>query len=161
MRALRDAGYSAGLVQRPIAELHQLLLPAVQARTDAPPQGLYLQMPVQMGAQLRTLELKITQRHSSQSRHDVPDITDISVRLDTAAFGPVDARMTALGRNVALAFTFQNASALRTFQDAQEELRAGLAEQNVACGAIVCRVATTPALPPLTHDGRLNVDAQG
>jgi ATP-binding cassette, subfamily C, bacterial LapB len=29
LRALRDAGFSAGLVQRPIAELHHLLLPAV------------------------------------------------------------------------------------------------------------------------------------
>ena len=173
--ATKTAAQSAQLVRDAFPALHpdadpraadvatnlrgQLLLPAVQARTDAPPQGLYLQMPVQMGAQLRTLELKITQRHSSQSHHDVPDITDISVRLDTEAFGPVDARLTALGRNVALAFTFQNAGALRTFQNAQEELRAGLAEQNVACGAIVCRVA--PTLPPLTHDGRLNVDARG
>jgi ATP-binding cassette subfamily C protein LapB len=29
VRALRDAGYNAGLVQRPLAELHHLLLPAV------------------------------------------------------------------------------------------------------------------------------------
>lgn len=29
IRALREAGYSAGLVQRPVAELHELLLPAV------------------------------------------------------------------------------------------------------------------------------------
>ncbi|MFO1269323.1 MAG: hypothetical protein U1F67_22760 [Rubrivivax sp.] len=29
LRVLREAGYSAGLVQRPIAELHHLLLPAV------------------------------------------------------------------------------------------------------------------------------------
>ena len=29
LRALRDAGYTAGLVQRRVAELHQLLLPAV------------------------------------------------------------------------------------------------------------------------------------
>lgn len=29
VRALREAGYSAGLLQRPVAELHELLLPAV------------------------------------------------------------------------------------------------------------------------------------
>jgi flagellar hook-length control protein FliK len=113
-------------------------------REDGTPPALVVEVPLRHGDQLHSLRLRI--ERDKDARASDPDSLpwSVSIELDPPGLGPVRARVTALARDVSVAFWTEQAQTAILLRNNLATLQDNFHRDGLRCRELACHVGSGP-----------------